>query len=244
MFLSGIIWGALASPAASEALWWALGGAFGFSTLAYLYVRLEPVVAHLGAELLGSRGWLAGIAWDWTVVGGSVYLLTDVLGMPTFEAVTSAIVIGGTYALGLAWFFDDGGSRALTGFVSGGWGRARVPFSHIETMITRNDYEAALDALDDFVHDHPRDPRGWITLARLIDREQDRPGEAVRTLEGGLETARLTLEQRHRYVFEIVRICESCDAPDRAVPHLERFMDEHPDTMQAEWARAQLQRLR
>lgn len=243
MVLAGVIWGALASPAAAETLGWVAGGAFGFSLAAYLYLRLEPMVMRIGTELFGERGWMTGIVWDWAIVGGVAYGLTDILGMPTFGAVTSAVAIGGTYALALAWFFDDSGTRVLSGFMSGGWGRPRIPFSHIETMIARNDYEAALAALDDHVRDHPRDARGWLTLGRLIDRHRDDPDGALRALEEGLDLARVTVEQEHRYVFEIVRICESCDASERAVPRLRRFVDDHPDSIQARWARSQLQRI-
>lgn len=241
--LAGVIWGVLAAPVGAEVLGWALGGALGFSTLAYLYMRLEPAVAHLGAELWGRHGWIAGLLWDWFVVGGFAFLLIDVLGMPTFGAVSSAVLIGGSYALALAWFFDEGGSRTLLGFMSGGWGRPRIPFSHIESMLARNDHEAALAALEDFVDEHPRDARGWITLGRLLDRERDDPDQALRAFRDGLATARLTVEQKHRYVFEIARLCASCDVAERAVPDLERFIAEHPDTVQAEWARRQLEEI-
>lgn len=244
MALAGVVWGALAAPTAEEVLGWIFGGALGFSALAYLYVRLEPFIAHLGQELFGSLGWVAGVLWDWVVVGGFVYLLTEVVGMPTFGAVTSAVLIGGTYALAVAWFLDEGGSRALSGFLSGSWGRPRVAFSHIETMIARGNYETAIEELESFVLSHPRDPRGWLTLGRLVDRERDDPTEALRTLREGLKVARLTVQQRHRYLVEMVRVCESCDAPERAVPELERLVEDHPDTIQAEWARTQLRSIR
>lgn len=243
MVLAGVIWGALASPAAAETLWWALGGALGFSSLAYLYLRLEPAVAHVGFEALGRRGWIAGLVWDWLAVGGTVFLLTDVFGMPTFRAVTSAIVIGGTYALGLAWFFDDSSSRLLAGFMSGGWGRPRVPFSHVETMLIRGEHRAAHDALRELVAAHPRHPRGWLALGRLLDRYLDDPDEAFRVLRDGLEMARLTADEEQMYLFEMVRVCESCDAADRALPHLRRFAEEHGDTNQGQWARSRLRHI-
>lgn len=242
--LAGIIWGALAAPAAAEALGWALGGAMGFSLLGYLYFRLEPVVQHVGAALFGERGWLTGVVWDWAVVGGFVFLLTDVLGMPTFNAVTSAILIGGSYAMGVAWFFDDGGSRALSGFLAGSWGRTRVAFSHIEVKIVRGEHEAAIHALEEFVEHHPRDPRGWLSLARQLDQHRDDPNGALRVLREGLDLARLTVEQRHRYLVEFVRICESCDATGKAVPELRRFVDRFDGTLQADWARIQLRQIR
>ncbi len=238
--LAGIIWGALATPVAAEALGWVLGGALGFSLLGYIYFRLEPLVHHVGAELFGERGWVTGVAWDWVVIGGVVFLLTDVLGMPTFNAVTSAILIGGSYAMGAAWFFDDGGSRALSGFLAGSWGRRRVAYSHIEGMIVRGEHDAAIDVLQEFVAGHPREAWGWLTLARQFDRHRDDPNAALDVLREGLDLARLTPEQHHRYVVELVRICESCGAPEKAVPELRRLADEYEGTPQAEWAEIQL----
>lgn len=239
MVLAGVVWGALAAPNGAEALGWALGGAFGFSFLAYLYFRLEPVVLLVGYEVFGRAGFLAGMLWDWLVVGGVAYLLVDVLGMPTFGAVTSAVMIGGTYAMVLASFFDDAGSRFLHGFLSGGWGRPhRAPFSHIETLLVRGEHEAARGALRDFVRMHPRDPRGWIALSRSLED----PDEAVHTLRRGMETARLTVEQKQSYLHEIVRVCDSLDALHVAVPDLERFVEEHDESAQSTWARSVLRR--
>lgn len=239
MCLAGIVWGVLAAPASEEVLGWAVGGAFGFSFLAYLYFRLGPAVVRIGGERLGRGGWLAGLLWDWMVVGGVVYLLTDVIGMPTFRAVTSSVVIGGSYALLLASFFEDGGSRFLHGFLAGSWGRPRAAFSHIETMLVRGEYDSAREALREFVGAHPRDPRGWITLGRLLDE----PREALDTLRHGLDRARLTVEQRQRYLHEIVRICESRDALHVAEPDLRRFAEQHEGSDQAIWARSVLRRV-
>ncbi|MBT8487317.1 MAG: hypothetical protein HKN72_16580 [Gemmatimonadetes bacterium] len=243
MTLAGIIWGALAAPAPTEVLGWVAGGALGFSLMGYLYFRLEPAIQHLGAHVFGGLGWTVGLIWDWIVIGGVVFLVTDVLGMPTFEAVTSAVLIGGTYAMGLAWFFDDGGSRALSGFLAGSWGRRRVPFSHIESKIAGGDVDGAIEALQDHVMRHPRDARGWITLGRLLDKERDDPDGAFAALRDGLEVARLTLEQKQRYLHEVVRVCRSCGALDRAVPLLMSYRAEHEGTIQADWADAQLRRI-
>lgn len=243
MALAGVIWGALAAPASAEVLGWVAGGALGFSLMGYLYFRVEPALQHLGEHLFGRFGWTLGLIWDWVVIGGVVFLLTDVLGMPTFNAVTSAVLIGGTYAMGIAWFFDDGGSRALGGFIAGSWGRRRVPFSHIESMIAGGDVQGALQALEDFVGRYPKDARGWITLGRLLDKERDDPDGAFSALRDGLQTARLTVEQKQRYLHEIVRVCESCDAMHRAVPLLVGFSSEHEGTIQADWADGRLRRL-
>lgn len=242
MVFAGVIWGALATPTPAGGLGWAVGGAVGFSLLAYLYLRLQPALLEIGYERVGAAGWLAGLLWDWLVVGGVVYLITDVLGMPTFRAVTSAVVIGGSYGLALASFFDEGGSRFLSGFLSGGWGRPRVAFSHIETMLTRGEDESARAALRDFVRSHPRDPRGWIALARLVARRFHDADAAVAILREGLGSARLTVQQKQRYLDEIVRACAALGAPGRAVPDLERFAEEHDGSAQAEWARSVLQR--
>ncbi len=240
MALAGVIWGALAAPVSAEALGWMAGGAVAFSILAYLYFRVQPAILQIAHDRWGRGGWLAGMAWDWLMVGGVVYLLTDVLGMPTFRAVTSAVVIGGSYAMLLASFFDEDGSRFLHGLLGGGWGgRPRVGFSHIETLVSRGEGEAAREALREFVVAHPDDARGWITLGRLTGE----PDRAVEIFRRGLERARLTVEEKQRYLHEIVRVCESRDALHVAAPDLERFAEEVEGTVQAMWARSVLERI-
>ena len=124
--------------------------------------------------------------------------------------------------------------------MSGGWGRPRVPFSHVETLLVRGDHASARVALDAFVSEYLRDAPGWLALGRLLHREFTEPNQALRTLRAGLGAARLTLEQKQHYLSEIVRICESCEEPERAIPDLERFVEEHADSPLVEWARSRL----
>ena len=110
-------------------------------------------------------------------------------------------------------------------------------------MIAGRDVDGALQALEDFVGRYPKDARGWITLGRLLDKERDDPDGAFSALRDGLQAARLTVQQKQRYLHEIVRVCESCDAMHRAAPLLTEFSTEHRGTIQADWAEGQLRRL-
>lgn len=243
MVLAGIIWGVLASPAAGETLGWAAGGAFAFSFALYLHLHLQPVVIGFGEWAFRGASWLAALLWDWLVVGGVIYLLTDVLGMPTFSAVSGAVLVGGAYGLFVAAFFDVAGSRFLGGLFFGGWSRPRVSFSQIETMLVRGDSAAALEALREFVTLHPYDARGWITLGRLLRQDPGAAVEALSVLRSGLERGQLTVEQEQRYLHEIVGLCEASGAADLAVPDLERFVEARAGSIQARWAGLELERI-
>lgn len=242
MLVAGTIWGTLASAGGGSRLGWAAGGALAFTLTAHLHLHLHPAVHQLSERVGGGWGRLAAVAWDWLVLGGAAYLVTDVLGMPTFRAVTSAVVVGGSWALLLASFFDDGGSRFIAGLFSGGWGPPRASFSSVETHLARGDPEAAIDAARAFIVDHPRDARGWITLSRLMRDVRRRPDEAVWALREGLRRARLSIAEEQRYLADLVHLCEMDGDLDASRPELERFAAMRAGSPQAQGARARLER--
>ena len=162
--------------------------------------------------------------------------------------MTPAIGIGGLYAALVAGFWDDAGSRILHGLIrgmgGGGWGRVAPPFSHIQTMLTRGENEAAREALELFVDDHPSDSRGWLALARLTASEEDRLEDAVGLLRSGMEKGDLPLDTRRLYVGELLSIRERQGRPHLAGRELARLAEEAGGTVVAMWAQQELARLK
>ena len=219
-----------------------------FGTGAWLYLHLQPALLAWAETHLGRVGRFVGTALDWAIVGGTVWLVTDVLGVPTFPAVTSAIGLGGLYAALVAGFWDDAGSRLLHGLLrgmgGGGWSRVAPPFSHIQSLLSRGENEAARTALEAFVDDHPSDARGWLALARLTAVEDDDLEDAVGLLRSGMERGDLSLETRRLYVGELLSIRERQGSPHLAGRELARLSEEAGGTVVAMWAQQELARLR
>jgi len=249
MAFAGMLWGFLASPLDSTIGRWAFGGAVAFGLAGWLYLHLQPALMSWTEQRLGRGGRWAGALLDTAVVGGGIWLLTAKLGMPTFPGVTAAITLGGGYAMFIAGFYDDLGSRAINGALGlihgGGWGPPSPPFSHIESMIKRGETQRAVDALRIFVDNHPSDPRGWLHLARLLCQEDQADlDETVFLLRSGIDRARMDLLVRRQYVAEILLIRERQGEPHLAGRDLAVLAEmAHADAVGL-WAQKELTRLR
>ena len=250
MSFAGFLWGLLAAPSDAGALGWAVGGATAFGALSWLYLHLQPALLQWTEMRLGRGGRWVGALADWTVVGSGIWLVTEVLGLPTFSSVTAAVTLGGLYAGLVVGFWDETGTRLLGGVLGGvqgaSQGRIAPPMSHIQSHLARGDTDRARAELELFVEDHPSDPRGWLELARLRAAEDRKDGseEAVRLLREGLERSRPPIATRQRYVATILEIREAQGAPDRAGRDLSQLAEEGVGTVPGMWAQQELARLR
>ncbi len=249
MAFAGVLWGFMASPLEAEIAGWALGGAVAFGLSGWLYLHLQPALMSWTEQRLGRGGRIAGAMLDMLVASGTIWLLTERLGMPTFPGVTVAITLGGGYVTFVAGFWDDWGSRAINSAIGlihgGGWGPPSPPFSHIEAMLARGENDHAIHALRVFVDDHPSDPRGWLFLGRLVASGDDSDlDEAVFLLRSGIDNARMDLTIRRHYVGEIVAIRERQGEPHLAGRDLSILAElAHADAVGL-WAQKELARLR
>ena len=249
MAIAGMLWGFMASPLDAQILNWAFGGAVAFGLAGWLYLHLQPALMSWTEQKLGRGGRLAGALLDMAVASGTIWLLTNRLGMPTFPGVTTAITLGGGYASFVAGFWDDWGSRAINGALGlihgGGWGPPSPPFSHIESMLARGESDRALAALRTFVEDHPSDARGWLGLGRQIASGADADlDEAVFVLRSGIDNARMDLTVRRLYVAEIVTIRERQGEPHLAGRDLSILAELAHANAIGLWAQKELVRLR
>lgn len=247
---AGVVWGILSGPGGGSAsVGWALGGAMGFASFAWLYLRLQPALSWWAERTFDRGGRLAGAMLDWGIGAAVVWLLVDVAGMPTYPAVSTAVGLGGAYAAAVAGFFGDAGDAVLGGLLSvvrGGGGHRIAPaFSHIEAHLAANRVDEAEQALAEFVEDHPGDARGWLVLGRLVGRDAARSAEAVAVLREGVSRVQPEILTRQRYVAEIVSIVEREGRPERAGRDLALLAEAAPlESPTALWARAELERLK
>jgi hypothetical protein len=238
--LAGGLWGAaLGGPGAVAA------GAGIFAGCAYLHTRIHPVAVQW-AQARWGRGGFAALLWDLLVVSGGGLVLTRGVGLAWPPAVATALVLGGSAALGLAWFLGDGGSRALHALVSplGRHGPPQALYSPIEARLARGEYGAARDELAWLVAEHPREVRGWVSLARLLAGPLTEPEEGIRVLEDGLQAVRGDPIREAGLLREVVALREATDQALKAAPLVARYAHRWPPGPDREWARETLGRIR
>lgn len=248
MTLAGGVWGVLASmPTEAVVSGGLLGGAL-FGTATWLYLRIQPFVSwSLDRRYPRAGRWLAaGI--DSLLVGGAAWTITDGIGIDPIPAATAAVTLGAVYSAAVVGFFDEGGTRAISGVLGvvrgGGTGIRIPPYSHIQTLLQRRDWASARAELEAFVDEHPSDPRGWLDLGRLLHREFGESEAGVHALRRGVDRARMDALVHRQYVATILDIRRATGEPERAGRDLAVLAEATDGTPSADWARRELEELR
>ena len=251
MLAAGAIWGVLSTMATNDeraVIVGGLAGALAFGLGSRLYLQIQPFISWWASTRFPRWGGWVGTALDSLLAGSAVWLLTDVLALPTYSSVTAVVTLGGGYAAVVAAFFDEPGTRALGGVLGtirgGGLGIRIPPYSHIEAMRVQRRLDEARAALEEFVQEHPGDARGWLDLGRLLADEFGERDEAVRVIRTGIDRARMDLRVHHHYVQTLLRIRESDGAPHLAGRDLAFLSDVAGAAPEGEWARRMLADLR
>lgn len=237
---AGGLWGTLVGGGAAV-----LGGAAVFTLGAWLHTRLHPALLQWAQERWG-HGRAAAFLWETVAVGGAGLVLTRGFGLPWSPAVASALAIGGGTALAFAWFFDEGGTRAFHSLLSplGRPGPPRVPFSRVEALLSRRDFPAARDALEELLDEHPQEAQGWILLARVLAGPLEEPEAAARTLEDGLRAVRGSSPREQQLLRQLVVLRKAEGHPLKAAPFLARYGERWGDGAEGVWARETLAALK
>lgn len=227
--------------------WWglALGGGMAipagaglFLAAAYLHTRLRPALLHWAEDRKAGAGRAASFLWDLAVVGGGGLILTRGLGLPWPPALSSALAVGSGIAAAFAWFFDQGGTRALTAVISpmGRHGPPRPPLSAVEADLAAGRLDQARERLEELTGLYPQSPDVWILLGRLLAGRRDDIDAGVRALEDGLVALRSRRRQRE-LALEILHLRRRQGEPLRALPMLTRLAERWGDTPEGVWAR-------
>jgi tetratricopeptide (TPR) repeat protein len=118
-------------------------------------------------------------------------------------------------------------------------------YSRAEALTVRGDFGAAIDAYELAVLEAPEEGEPYIRIARL---QRDKLGdmeEALRwfkkaTGEAGLSKGQEILARREMAELLIHRMGE----PRRAAPELARLAETYPETLDGQWAREELARIK
>lgn len=238
--LAGIAWGVSAAPAmaAGSALSWSLIGAAALATFIYLEQRVVPPLAEslVSTRKLGGR-WGA-VAFETMAIGGLIFLLTRLLGVPEAPGVELALVFGAFYAttMELLLVGVPGGLASLLGMGGGGPARRTEDHSRIDALIARGAWAAAIEECRSAIAEHPGTAEPYLLLFRVLVAKKDYRG-AVDALEWCWRRASLGREQEEFVVRQIADVSAGRLAdPERAAYAISDWLDRRPDEPVPEWA--------
>ncbi len=241
VLMAGLTWGILSAPTIGNGstLLWSIVGATGFGAFFYLEQRLLPVVATLANRV--GLGAVAALLWEVGVVGGLIFLFTNVLGAPTAPAVAIAIGIGALYSLGWEYILFGSAASNVASLLGGGFSRATgSDYSYAQALEMRGDLEGAIEIYKEAIRVTRRDPMPYLRLAAIRTREGLHE-EAIDILRAGLSVARFNPRGRALAVREIHEISMiRLGNTARAAPDLVRYLEHEPEGQNGEWARREL----
>ena len=141
---------------------------------------------------------------------------------------------------------EGSGSAAASLYVPSGSSTPAVrEYSLAQSLIMREQYDAAVGQLESDAADNGDDPTPLVLLARLArDRLHDNE-RALAAFRRAMRVAAADMALQHQLLRELVEICEHrLRDSSRALPDLARFADAHSATTAGQWARAELKRLK
>ena len=141
---------------------------------------------------------------------------------------------------------EGGGRAAASLYVPSGSSTPAVrEYSLAQSLIMREQYEAAVGQLESDAADNDDDPTPLVLLARLARDRLNDYERAVSAFRRALRVAAADAGLQHQVLRELVEVCEHrLREPSRALPDLARFADQHPTTSAGQWARGELKRLK
>lgn len=246
--IAGIAWGAFAAPAlVGGAVFWSAVGATSLPLFLYVQQRLIGPIGMLVNQRWPQAGGLAGLAWESVTVASLVLFVTKVLGAPLVPAVGTALAFGALYVLFTEYLIHGGGDHLgmlLQGGAAGSGTRRRGGFSYAESLVARGRVDEAVAVYRDAIHEDHR----WVTPYFRLSALWTSQGEleqAVAVLREAWAYGRLGEEDAALVIRRLYAItAEALGTPERAEPELVEFVDRHPRSAHATWARWRLKEMR
>ncbi len=114
-----------------------------------------------------------------------------------------------------------------------------------EALAVRGEYEAAITAYQNAILDVPEDGEAYLRIARIYRDEKENPEEAFFWFRRAVTEADLSKGQEILTLREIDELLiHQIQEPMRATPSLARLAEAYPGTMDGEWAKKELARIK
>lgn len=208
--------------------------------------RLRDVDAAERALVLRALGWggipgafLGGAgAWLWTLEAETA--------LRPLLILLGAILVGTVTTLLPVALARLAGGAALVALGSSGHAPARrKEYSFAESLAARGLFQKAVTAYEEAIGDDPSDPEPYLRIGRIYRDELGRPEDAARWFKRARSEAELRQGQDlfvSRELIELFR--HRLRRPEKALPELARLAELHEGTPDAEWAAAELRKLK
>lgn len=141
--------------------------------------------------------------------------------------------------------FSGSGKAAQSIYMPATTGAWRATHSHIDAMQANGKHRAAADAWDHVAMTEPKNPWPLLRAGEIYYRELGEPGTALERFRLARDLPMIGPEQ-HLYASQKVIDLHLGPLRDegRALVELRRLIEKHPDTPEAEGARAAIQGLK
>lgn len=181
------------------------------------------------------------------VVGGLLGVLGMVQGAWGIPMVLALFAGAWLVCFVIPWVASGlGGRAARVLYAPGGGSGSRKPgFSQAESLAARGMFEEGVAAFERAIEDDPKEPRPYLSIARIYRDKMRRYDDAALWFKRTLDRATLVPESRAFVSRELVELyVGKLDAPARAAPILARLLEEQPGTAAGRWANAELLRIK
>lgn len=225
-------------PMLGPMLWFAAA----MSLASYLSAILEAAtLAALRLEPEGMSSDMVSFAWDLVLGSIAGILLAQLTTASVLQAAGGASAILFIQKLVLEkLLIGNAIGDVFTGLLQGR-GSTSPGYSLAAAQSARGDFAAARATIESEITRAPRDPRPYLTLARMLRNDARDYAGAAETLERALDAARPDERMAAVMLRELVDIClHKLDAPGRAAKALARYIAERPEGTDVAWARATL----
>jgi len=161
--------------------------------------------------------------------------------------VIPGFMVGFTIVFAITFGLVEGAGKMMSTVYnpSGGSTPVRREYSYPESLAVRGRYEDAIDAYQVCCADFPEDPEPYVRIARIYRDEMGQLDEALYWFKRGRSEANVDSGRELLITQEIIDIyTKKLDTPRRAIPELARIKERFPDHPSAQWASAEIARLR
>jgi len=220
-------------------------GAIAFLFFAAIQIGSGPWAAERFGGKDGRWGSVASYLWD-ALMGAVLGLpLVSTVGEPTLAGIGAALTAGGVYGWLMGFVVCGQGAETLVRIVfEGAGGHPRPRHSYATALALQGRTRAAVEVYQEALSYDPKDVEAYLGLASIQHRFLHDSDGAILTLRTALRQATMT-EGHTIVVFQrLAAIRGEQNRPEALAPDLARYLDKKGRGPAADWARANLTRIK